>query len=119
MRVEQNQRPLITKVTVVFFVFFSLPVLQIGLMELLAEWNFKGILEISGIVILAYYAFLWISVIAFLWSKRWAWYLAVGGNALFLTVMNFFCSVEAILFGGSLITLALIDIILWIWKKRT
>ncbi|MCD6445277.1 hypothetical protein J7L49_00620 [Candidatus Bathyarchaeota archaeon] len=110
-----KQMPLTTKVTCLFFIFFSIPVLQLGLVNL-SMWIQEGM---AGTVILAYAVFLWLSVMALLESKRWAWHLVICGNAVGLTVIRVFCPVEAILFGVPVIVLALTDLLLWVREKRT
>jgi glucan phosphoethanolaminetransferase (alkaline phosphatase superfamily) len=110
MKVEQL--PLTTKVTSIFLVFFSIPVLQIGLLNL-SLWTYKGLM------ILTYHVFLWFGAIALLQSKRWAWHVIVCGNAIGLIVISVFCPVEAILFGIPISVLALVDFLLWMKERKT
>jgi hypothetical protein len=115
MKVEQKGLSLTTKVTSMFFVFFSIPVLQLGLVNL-SMWIHEGM---AGIVILAYDVFLWLSAMTLLESKRWAWHLAIYGNAVGLTIIGVFCPVEAILFGIPMIVLVLVDFLLWMKERKT
>jgi hypothetical protein len=115
MKVEQKGLSLTTKVTSMFFVFFSIPVLQLGLLNL-SMWIHEGK---PGIAILAYSVFLWVSAMTLLESKRWAWYLTICGNAVGLTVTYVFSPGEAILFGIPMIVLVLVDFLLWMKERKT